>query len=74
MMNIGVRPTVSAGTALTLEVHIFDFEGNLHGEAVAVSFLRRLREERKFRSVEDLAVQLGQDREVSLRLLAGRRK
>ena len=74
MMNIGVRPTVSAGTALTLEVHIFDFEGNLHGEAVAVSFLRRLREERKFGSVEDLAVQLDQDREVSLRLLAGRRK
>lgn len=75
MMNIGVRPTVSAAAARVIEVHLFGFDGDLYGEEVTVSFLRRLREERPFGSLEELTRQLGQDREASLRLLAeqGRR-
>lgn len=73
MMNIGVRPTVSAGTTLTLEVHIFDFDGDLYGREVTIAFLRRLREERRFGSVEELTRQLEQDRAVSMRMLAGER-
>jgi len=70
MMNIGVRPTVTAGVAETLEVHLFDFAGELYGETITVTFLRRLRDERRFDTVEELAQQLGRDRETSLRALA----
>lgn len=63
MMNIGVRPTVAAVPAETLEVHLFDFDRDIYGEEVTVSFLRRLRDERKFGSLADLVEQLGKDRD-----------
>jgi riboflavin kinase/FMN adenylyltransferase len=63
MMNIGVRPTVSTEGRETLEVHLFDFNGDLYGARLSVSFLRRLRDERRFESPEALAVQLARDRE-----------
>ena len=57
MMNIGTRPTFG-GEKVSLEVHIFDFAGDLYGCQVEVAFLRRVREERKFASPEELAAQL----------------
>jgi riboflavin kinase/FMN adenylyltransferase len=63
MMNIGLRPTVSTVPAETLEVHLFDFDRDIYGEQVAVSFLRRLRDEKKFDSLSDLVEQLGRDKE-----------
>ncbi len=74
MMNIGVRPTVTAGVAETLEVHLFDFSEELYGDTVIVTFLRRLRDERRFAGVEELVRQLGRDREDSLRVLAEQKK
>jgi riboflavin kinase/FMN adenylyltransferase len=72
MMNIGFRPTVAEGGALTLEAHLFDFSGDLYGRTLEVSFLHRLREEKKFGSLQELIVQLDKDREESLRLIAAR--
>ena len=63
MMNIGVRPTVAAGEAETLEVHLFDFDRDLYGERITVTFLTRLRDEKKFDSLSELVAQLGKDRE-----------
>jgi riboflavin kinase/FMN adenylyltransferase len=74
MMNVGVRPTVTAGVAETVEVHLFDFSEELYGDTVTVTFLRRLRDERRFANVEELVRQLGQDKEDSLRILAEHRK
>ena len=62
MMNIGTRPTFGENEQ-TLEVHILDFEDNIYGKELLVSFDRRLRGERKFRSAEDLAGQLRKDAE-----------
>ena len=61
MANIGTRPTVS-GHGTTFEVNIFGFEGNLYGRAVEVRFLKRLRAERPFGSLEELKAQLEADR------------
>ena len=61
MMNIGNRPTFH-GRRQTLEVNILDFTGDLYGEAVAVSFVERLRAERRFDSPEALAAQLEADK------------
>lgn len=60
--NLGVRPTVG-GEKKLLEVHVLDFDGDLYGEVLNVSFLRFLRGERKFDSVEELRVQIGHDSE-----------
>jgi riboflavin kinase/FMN adenylyltransferase len=67
MMNIGVRPTVSESRRETLEVHLFDFNGELRGERLTVSFLRRLRDERKFDTLSALIEQLVKDREEARR-------
>lgn len=61
MANIGTRPTVS-GHGTTFEVNIFGFEGNLYGSPVEVRFLKRLRAERPFGSLEELKAQLEADR------------
>ena len=68
MLNLGPRPTFG-DAARTLEAHLFGFEGDLVGEMVAVEFLRRLRDVRRFATADDLRAQLGRDREDALRAL-----
>lgn len=63
MMNIGQRPTFG-GHHTTLEVNIFHFEGDIYGQLLLVSFLHRIRGERKFDSVEALRAQLKSDRQA----------
>lgn len=60
LANLGVRPTRD-GSRRVLEVHLLDWEGDLYGRAVAVEFLERLREERRFPSLEALAAQIARD-------------
>ena len=60
MMNIGRRPTFDE-MEVTVEVHLFDFEGDLYGERLSVQFLQRLRDEQKFDSADALAMQLSED-------------
>lgn len=61
MMNIGTRPTYD-GTTLSLEVHLFDFDGDLYGQTLTIDFLRRIRDEQPFESPEALRKQLEKDR------------
>ena len=61
MMNIGKRPTFD-GTKETLEVNIFNFEDNLYGQDVSIRFISKIRDERKFDSLEALSQQLEQDK------------
>ncbi len=70
MLNIGVRPTLTDGSRETVEIHLFEFSGNLVGETITIRFLKRLRDERRFGSVEELKAQLRLDREASLRSIA----
>jgi riboflavin kinase/FMN adenylyltransferase len=55
--NLGVRPTVDGKTPY-LEVHIFDFNDNLYQHYIEVSFLEKLRDEKKFDSLEKLVEQI----------------
>ena len=61
MLCIGHRPTVEANGELSIEVHIFDFKGNLYGKEIRLEFIGRLREERRFSSLEELQQQLRKD-------------
>ena len=68
MMNIGTRPTFD-GRNRTLEVNIFDFDGDLYSQTVIITFVARLREERKFESPEVLMAQLKEDQEQAKTIL-----
>lgn len=61
MINLGVRPTVSEDAVRVLEVHILGFDGDLGGRELEVEFVRFLRPEIKFASLDDLRVQIARD-------------
>ena len=63
MMNIGKRPTYN-GHEVTLEAHILNFRGDIYGQTVSVSFISRIRDERKFADVEELTHQLHEDARI----------
>jgi riboflavin kinase/FMN adenylyltransferase len=67
--NIGSRPTFG-GKGRTLEVHALGFTGDLYGRCVEVTFLSRIREERKFGGVPELVAQIREDVEVARQRLA----
>jgi riboflavin kinase/FMN adenylyltransferase len=62
--NIGTRPTFESGSnQSSVETYVMDWEGNLYGDVVRVRFLHRLRDERKFASIEELKHQISRDRD-----------
>ncbi len=63
MMNIGYRPTFNNTNELMLEVHIFYFDGNIYDEQISVRFIEKLRDEKKFNSIEELRNQLQIDKQ-----------
>ena len=63
MMNIGSRPTFD-GKMQTLEVHIFDFDGDIYKHSLRVFFIKKIRNERCFSSPDELAKQLETDEKV----------
>ncbi|MGD9898420.1 MAG: bifunctional riboflavin kinase/FAD synthetase [Calditrichaceae bacterium] len=67
MMNIGFRPTFGSDQ-LNIETHIFDFKKEIYGEKLTVFFKKRLRDEIKFNSVEELITQLEIDKQNSLNI------
>lgn len=58
--NVGFNPTFGENS-LGVEVHLLDFEGDLYGKAMSVSFRDRIRDERKFKSVDELTRQIAKD-------------
>ncbi len=61
MANIGLRPTITTDIKPTLEVNVFDFDGDLYGKSLSVYFHKFLREEKRFSSVEALVYQIEKD-------------
>ena len=68
MMNVGTRPTFN-GKQLTLETHLFNFEGDIYDQFLLVGFVKRIRGEQKFESPEELAEQLREDEKKVLEIL-----
>lgn len=67
--NIGVRPTVQGKTPI-LEVHLFDFNGDLYDKHVQVTFCRYIRAERKMASLSELEQQIQCDKEEAIRFFS----
>ena len=69
MLNIGTRPTLDNGTDRSIEVHLFDFAGDLYAQHLTLSFLRFVRNEKKFDSLAELQSQLQHDERACRELL-----
>ncbi len=71
VMNIGFRPTFG-GSTLTVEAFLLDYEGDLYGKLLTMSFVQRLRGERRFPSAAALQQQIARDVESARRILGNR--
>ena len=62
VLNIGVRPTIKTGAGeRRVEAHLLDFEGDLYGKELELTFVEKLRDEKKFGSLDELKTQIAQD-------------
>ena len=59
--SIGVRPTVEDAGRVLLEVHLFDFSANIYGRLIRVEFMKKLRDEMRYDSLDELQVAIAQD-------------
>lgn len=64
MLNIGNRPTANNGNDTSIEVHIICFSGNIYHQPLLIEFIKRIRPEIKFSSLEELAGQLEKDKTI----------
>ncbi|AUN96634.1 bifunctional riboflavin kinase/FAD synthetase [Bacteriovorax stolpii] len=63
--NIGVNPTFNTGYDIHVESHLLDFTHDIYGEEIRVSFIKKLRDEKKFPSVNDLVAQIKADADLA---------
>ena len=68
MVNVGVRPTFDNGLA-SVEAYLMDFEDDLYGQSLGLSFIRRLRGEMKFPGIPELVAQIRTDIQVAREVL-----
>lgn len=59
--NFGIRPTVNNSNEPVLEIHILNFDKDIYGETLSVEFVKKIRDERKFNSVNELKEQIQKD-------------
>jgi riboflavin kinase/FMN adenylyltransferase len=67
VMNIGVRPTFENLDEPVIEVHLFDFNKEIYGESIEIEFLKRIRDEKKFSSKEELVKQIEEDKKEAMK-------
>lgn len=68
MINIGKRPTVE-GKERRVEMNIFDYNDMLYGKEMKISFIKRIRDERKFKNLDDLSKQLRKDKLETIKII-----
>ena len=69
MLNIGYRPTIYNGTDRSIEAHILDFHEDIYNKQMRVEFVRQIRREEKFDSLESLINQLKKDKQTVAKIL-----
>ncbi len=69
MANLGHRPTVTDCGALWLEANLFDFDEEIYGRTIEVNLVQKIRDERRFESIDTLRQQLTKDKQQTLKIL-----
>ncbi len=62
--NVGVKPTVG-GNELSIETHVLDFDDNLYNREIKIEFLKKIREEEKFSTIDELKIRISKDVEIA---------
>jgi len=71
MLNIGTRPTIELDLkSKNIEVHIFNFDQKIYHQTITVSFVKRIRDEKKFSGLEELTKQLANDKSEIKRIFS----
>lgn len=70
MMSIGRNPTVTEDNSIKLEVNIFDFNKDLYGKSIKISFIDYIRDEEKFDTLEELKERMSLDKKHSLEIIS----
>lgn len=68
MMYVGTRPTLNL-TELSLEIHLFDFDGDIYGKSVSFTIIDKIRDEVRFNSTDELIQQLHLDKQAAIQRL-----
>jgi len=68
VVNIGSKPTFHEEYPLSIEAHLMDFSGDLYGQNICLILLEKLRDEKRFDSLEDLVAQISRDRDKALEI------
>ncbi|NMC26848.1 MAG: bifunctional riboflavin kinase/FAD synthetase, partial [Syntrophomonadaceae bacterium] len=68
VVNIGSKPTFHEDYPVSIEAHLMEFDGDIYGQAISLSFLAKLRDEKRFDSLPDLVNQIGRDRDQALEI------
>jgi riboflavin kinase/FMN adenylyltransferase len=69
MLSIGKNPTVSNQNILSIEVNIFDFNADIYNKEITVFIYKKLRDEEKYSSLDELKAQLAVDKQNALKFL-----
>lgn len=70
MANLGYKPTVSDERKLTIEANFFDFDFDIYGQNITLHFVSKIREEKKFSSIDELREQISCDKSTCLNLIS----
>lgn len=70
--NVGVKPSIDGSARPSLEVHLFDYQGDLYGQHLIVEFLHKIRDEKKFASLDELQQAISEDKQAAKHYLAAR--
>ena len=73
LLSIGFRETVTNTREHRVEVNILDFDQTIYGETIRLEFLERLRDEKKFNSLDELIAAMNQDKENAIRLYGNKK-
>lgn len=69
VVNIGRKPTFHEEFPTTVEAHLIDFDHDIYGQEMRLTFFKKIRDERKFNSIEDLTEQIKKDRDEAARIV-----
>ena len=72
--SLGINPAVQVGGPATLEAFLFDFDGVLYGRRLTIEFLKKLRDEAHFASLDELSAQIARDCDDARAFFAGRER
>ena len=68
--NLGIRPTIIDDNQINVETHLFDFDREIYGSVIRIEFIKKIRDEKKFNSIDELKLQIQTDVESARFVLA----